>query len=141
MDYPDISSFVPQIRRYFNHFLPAVRSLVLRGPKGSPRQIVYFIGFFQHLQHLKLVDTLAVPQDESTDDSTLIPLFVPPLRGWLVAVSFTKLGILKGMINLFGGIRFRYMNLFNVDGLRILLDASVESLEYLVLNPADPGGG
>ena len=58
-----------------------------------------------------------------------------------MAVSFTKLGLLKGMINLFGGIRFRYMNLFNVDGLRILLDASVESLEYLVLNPADPGGG
>ena len=141
MDYLDIPNFVPQIRRYFNHFSPTVRSLVLRGPKGSPRQIIYFIGFFQHLQDLKLVDTWVNPQDESTDDSTLIPLFVPPLRGWLTARSFTKLGLLKGMIHLLGGIRFRYMNLFNVDGLRILLDACAETLEYLVLNPTDPWGG
>lgn len=141
MDYPDIPNFVPRIRRYFNHFLPTVQSLVLRGPKGSPRQIIYFIGFFQHLQNLRLVNTWANPQDESMDDSTLIPLFVPPLRGWLSATSFTKLGLLNDMINLFGGIRFRYMNLLNVDGLRILLGACVGTLEYLILDPTDPWGG
>jgi len=140
MDYPDIPNFVPRIRRYFNHFLPTVRSLVLKGPKGSPRQIIYFIGFFQHLEDLKLIDTWADPQDETTDDLTLIPLFVPPLRGWLNVRSFTKLGLLKGMIDLFGGIRFRYLNIFNVNGLGTLLGACAKTLEYLVLNPIDPLG-
>ena len=45
------------------------------------------------------------------------------------------------MIDLFGGIRFRYINLFNVDGPRILLGAWAETLEYLVFNPIDPWGG
>ena len=70
--------------------------------------------------------------------STLIPLFVLPLREWLTATSFAKLGLLKGMSNFFGGIRFHYLNLFNTGGLRILLDACAETLEHLIFNPIYP---
>ena len=44
------------------------------------------------------------------------------------------------MIGLFGGIRFRYMSLFNVVGMRLLLDACAETLETLRLHPSDPRG-
>ena len=44
------------------------------------------------------------------------------------------------MIDLFGGIRFHYMNLFNVAGTRLLLDACAETLETLRLYPTDPRG-
>ena len=33
--YLNIPKFMPRIRRYFRHFLPTVRSLALRAPKGS----------------------------------------------------------------------------------------------------------
>ena len=44
------------------------------------------------------------------------------------------------MIDLFGGIRFRYMSLFNVVEMRLLLDACAETLETLRLHPSDPRG-
>jgi len=49
-------------------------------------------------------------------------------------------GFLKDMISLFGGIRFRYMNLYEVHGMWPLLDACAETLESVVLDPTDPLG-
>ena len=53
---------------------------------------------------------------------------------------FAEVGILKEMIDLFGGIRFYYMNLLNVGGMRLLLDAGAETLEYVVFYPNDRYG-
>jgi len=54
--------------------------------------------------------------------------------------SFTRVEFLKDMIDLFGGLRFCYMDLCNVDGMRLLLDACANTLEKLRLHPADPRG-
>jgi len=143
IDCLDVSSFMPRIQRYFGHFLPTVRSLVLGGPKGSHREIIYFIGLFQHLEDLSLSYDGGGSvgfQDEPTDDLTLIPPFSPPLRGWLSVSNFSGAGLLKDMIDLFGGIRFRYMRLLNVDGMRLLLDGCAETLEVLRLYLKDPHG-
>jgi hypothetical protein len=134
----DISSFMPRIQRYFSHFSPTVRSLVLRKPSGSSRQIIYFIGLFQHLQDLEIYDSLSYL--ESAGDPTPAPVFVPPLRGWLKLVSFSRTGFLEDMIDLFGGIRFRYMYLYEVYEVRLLLDACANTLESVVLDPTDPLG-
>ena len=140
IDCLDIPSFMPKIRQYFGHFLPTVRSLSLRAPKGSTRQIIYFIGLFEHLEDLKLLqDDAAAPLGgKPADDQTLIPSFAPPLRGQLTMTSFTRVGILEDMIVLFGGIRFRHMDLSNVDGTRLLLGACARTLETLRLYPTDP---
>lgn len=55
-------------------------------------------------------------------------------------MCFTRVGLLKDMIKLFGGVRFRHMSLFNVDGTLLLLDACVQTLETLQLDAADPHG-
>ena len=55
IDYLDVPSFMPRIRRHFGHFSPTVRSLALRKPKGTSRQIIFFIGLFQHLDDLELL--------------------------------------------------------------------------------------
>lgn len=47
---------------------------------------------------------------------------------------------MKEMITLYGGLRFRYMDLFRVKCVRLLLDACVETLETLRLYPTDPYG-
>ena len=139
IDFLDIASFMPEIRHYFGHFLPTLRSLALREPKGSRQQIIFFIGLFQRLEDLAFRYDSVVIQREPADDPTLIPLSIPPLRGRLKLEWFTRVGILEDMIGMFGGIRFRHMELLNVDGMRLLLDAA-KTLETLQLCPYDPRG-
>ena len=140
IDFLDIPSFMPKIQRYFGHFLPTLRSLTLREPKGSRRQIIFFVGLFQHLEDLAFRYYFVGIQKEPADDPTLVPLSIPPLRGRLTLERFTRVGILEDMIDMFGGIRFRHMELYNVDGMRLLLDASAKTLETLRLCPWDPHG-
>ena len=130
----DIPSFLPTVRRYFGHFLPTVRSLALKTPKGSQRQIIYFIGLFQHLNDLHLTDFYR-RKDEPAEDPTLIPPFTPPLRGRLVMSDFRRVGFVKDMIDLFGGIRFNYMDLLDVEDARLLLKACAKTLETLRIYP------
>ena len=53
---------------------------------------------------------------------------------------FNNVDLLKDMIDLFGGIRFRHMVLYDVPWMRRLLDACAKTLESVVLNPTDPVG-
>jgi len=140
IDYLDIPSFIPSTQRYFGHLSLTVHSLALREPEGSRRQIIHIIGLFKHLEDLKLLYDIVDFRDEPADDPTLVPPFIPPLRGRLTVTYFTRVGILEDMIDLFGGIRFRYMDLFNVNGMRLLLDTCAETLETLRLYPTDPCG-
>ena len=137
IDRLDIPSFMPMVQRYFGHFPPTVHSLDLRDPIGSRRQILYFIGLFEHLENLTL---LSSRKGELAEGLTLIPLFVPPLRGRLVIHYFAREGFLEDMIRLFGGIRFRYMDLRGMDKTPLLLEACAETLETLRLYPDNPYG-
>ena len=137
VEYLNIPNFIPRIQRYFKHFLPTLRSLGLREPRGSDRQIIYFVGLFQHLQDLSLIYRGVNLREQPVVDLTLVPPFVPPLMGRL-KICFTTVGLLKAMIDLFGGIRFWYIRPFHVDGMRLLLDAGAETLTNLVLQPNDP---
>lgn len=141
IDYLDIPSFMPKIRHYFGHFIPLVRSLGLGAPKGSTREILYFIGLFEHLEDLTLVRRAAdYWRDELVGDLALVPPSTPPLRGRLVMSGFKRLGFLKDMIRLFGGIRFRYMDLYDVGETGLLLKACAKTLETVRLYPSDPCG-
>lgn len=56
---------------------------ISREPKGSRRQIIFFIGLFQHLEDLKLLYKWVDFLEEPADDLTLVPSFVPPCEdGW-----------------------------------------------------------
>jgi len=135
IDHLDIPSFMPRIQQYFGHFLPTVQELCLTNPNGSHRQIIYFIGLFQHLEDLNLI---YIESGELTNDLALFPFFTPPLRGWLKLTCVRRVELLKDMIDLFGGLRFRWMDLFDVDGRPLLLGACANTLEILRLYPADP---
>ena len=140
LDHLDIPSFMSRIRRYFGHLSSTVRGLRLKVPKGSRRQIIYFIGLFEHLQDLEIVSDTASFQDEPAEDLALTPLFAPPLRGRLKLSHFRRVDLLKDMIDLFGGIRFRLLDFFNVDGVPLLLDACAKTLTTLHLYPSDLRG-
>ena len=136
----DIPGFIPGGRQYFGPFLPTVRSLLLRAPRGSPQQTIFFIGLFQHLEDLTLLGPTPEWHHKPVDDPTLVPPFTPPLRGRLGMVCFMEADFVKVMIDLFGGIRFRYMDIFGVRETRLLLGACARTLETLRLHLNDPCG-
>jgi hypothetical protein len=140
IDNLQVSSFMPSIQRYFGHLSPTLRFLALKEPEGSCRQILYFIGLFPNLQDLKLHYSIPIDEQESTADATLVPLSIPPLRGRLTLTCFTREKLVKEMIFLFGGLRFRQMDLFGVKCMRLLLDACRAALETLKLYPTDGCG-
>ena len=130
-----IRELVPKLRLDLGQFSPTLPSLTLRAPEGSCRQILYFIGLFQRLEDLKIF----FEQGDSTDDShggrgydpTPTPLFIPPLRGKLTMRFSSRVKLVHDMIRLFDGLRFHSMDLVNVDGTQLLLDACARTLEKL----------
>jgi hypothetical protein len=139
IDNLQVSAFIPNIRRYFGHLAPTLRSLVLVGPLGSIRQILYlyFVGVFPNLQDLELSYFFPSVKKGSVDDATLVPLSTPPLRGRLGLV-FSENKFVTEMIAVFGGLRFRHMSLFAVDYTQLLLHACAETLETLRMRLFDP---
>jgi hypothetical protein len=140
IDCLQVSSFMPIIRQCFEHLSPNLSFLALRDPNGTRQQILYFIGLFANLQDLKLQYSEPMDEMENTADATLIPLFAPPLRGWLRLVRFTKEDLVKDMITLFGGLRFRHMDLFEVSCSQLLLNECAETLETLRLYSTNARG-
>ena len=49
--------------------------------------------------------------------------------------SYLRVGFLKGIIDLLGGIRFRHTDLYRVAGMRFLLGACAETLKTLLVSP------
>lgn len=67
-----------------------------------------------NLQDCKLTYATLEEIQESADDTELVPLSVPPLRGRLTLTCFTWENLVKDMIILFGGLRFRSMDFYMV---------------------------
>jgi len=134
----DIPSFIPTIQQYFGQFSPTVRSLSLIEPIGSHRQIVFFIGLFPHLEDLMLHDKRTYDRKVSEDGSTLVPPFVPSFGGKL---TFTFVGgndLAKTMVDLFGRVRFRRVDLLCVNsGMQHLAYACADTLKTLKLDAAN----
>ena len=113
----------------------------LAAPIGYCRQVLFFIGSFQHLDNLTLYGYEPGPwQGGLPNDLTLVPPFAPPLRGQLEVSRVEAVGLLKDMVHLFGGIRFRHIVLFSVAEAQLLLSACAGTLETLQLYPTDPRG-
>ena len=98
---------------------------------------MFFIGSFQHLENLSL--KWGPPNRGDPEDLTLIPSFAPPLRGRLVAWGW-KTGFFQDVIDLFGRIGFRDMELYDVCETRLLLHACADTLQVLQLSSNDPFG-
>ena len=136
----NIPAFMPEIQRYFGHFLPRLPSLSLREARGSNREIIFFIGLFQRLEDLVLQGTpIDFRTDQPFNDPTLIPPSTPPLRGRLIVANFYRPHFSEEMIKLFGRIRFRHVVLSYAGEPQLLLNACAKTLETVNLRPTESG--
>ena len=85
--------------------------------QGTQRSLptgLIFRWILLNLQDCKLTYATLEEIQESVDDAELVPLSVPPLRGRLTLTCFTWENLVKDMIILFGGLRFRSMDPYMV---------------------------
>ena len=132
IDSLQLSEFMPNFKQYFGRFASNLLSLALTGPRGSIRQILYFIGHFENLQDFKLCCFSPAEEDETT--ANLKPPFKPPLCGWLTLNLVEGKEFVDEMIVLFGGLHFRYVGLYGVACAQQVLNACAGTLEILWLD-------
>jgi len=127
----DISSFMPDIDRYFGYLSPTLRSIALVEPRCTPRQLSSFLSLFSNLDDIYI----SSPVRETTKivhDSELVLFSSPKLRGRLKLFDFTWVETLTDLITLCGGLRFRDMDLCKAASCApIMLEACVGTLETL----------
>jgi len=133
LDRLDLHLFIPQAQLYLGHFMPRLRSLALMRPEGPHSLLLCLIGLFPNLDDLKLVSNYSW-QPVSREPAP-IPHSAPLLRGQLTLAWFFGEDLLRDLSELFGGLRFRYVNLVGPEGSRFLLGACAETLETLRIHP------
>ena len=85
-----------------------------QGTQGFLPTGLIFRWILPNLQDCKLTYATLEEIQESADDTELVPLSVHPLRGRLTLTCFTWENLVKDMIILFGGLRFRSMDFYMV---------------------------
>ena len=134
----DISSFVPVIECYFEHFSPTVRSITLWDPCCTPRQLSHFLSLFSNLNDIGVWGVSSRPPKTTFPDADLTQFSTPKLRGELGLSGSHWTETWRHLITSGGCLRFNCMNLYKAgDCARFLLDASTETLETLRFSPAD----
>jgi len=126
----DIFSFIPHLKRYFGHFSPTLRSIVLYGPQCTPQQLSHFLSLFSNLDDVELHNPLTF----DPRPIKLIPFSAPApgLRGRLVLSNFSQVETWTHLIASCGGLRFRYMDLHRAaSSASVLLKVCAGTLETL----------
>ena len=130
----DLHSFNPKAQMYLGHFIPRLRYLALRKPRGTYRQLLYFLGLFPNLDDFKLTHDRCWKSSPPHPVPVMQP--APSLRGKLTLIAFHGEELLRDLSKLCGGLRFYHMDLVGAEGSRLLLDTCTETLETLRVHPA-----
>ena len=130
----EIPRFLPDIRRYFGHFSPTLRSIALLNPVYTPRQLSHFLSLFPNLDDITIREFSKRSPSVTVPDTELVPFSTPRLRGRLVLHGINSGETWTRLIASGGGLQFRYMELLRVRGCaRVLFKACAETLETLRL--------
>lgn len=137
----NISHFIPGVERYFGHFAPMLRSIVLHYPYCTPRQLSHFLSLFSNLENI-YIHFPKRSSNTSVLDTELTPFSSPKLGGWLELFGFRWAETWTDLITSCGGLRFRHMDLHHARGCApVLLEACAETLETLRFHVTDASVG
>jgi hypothetical protein len=132
----DFSKFKTGIEKYFGHFSPTLQSVALINPSGCPWQLPDFLILFPKLDDIKVARYRASAETYNRPDIPCSPV-QGSLRGKLILSGLAEKGLLEKIITGFGEMRFIFMDLDDVSGAQLLLDACAEALQSLHLRSND----
>ena len=128
----DFSEFPAGTGKYFGHFSPTLRSVGLSAPRGNRRQLLAFFGLFPKLDDLKISNYKTWTGGHEALDTPLVPM-EGRLQGRLALNQFGDEELLRDMIFAYGGIRFTSMDLHDVQGTQLVLEACANTLETVCI--------
>jgi len=137
----DIYRFIPGIERYFEHFSPTLKSIMLFKPFCTPKQLSYFLSLFSNLDDVEIWS--GRPHVSMTTEPVNRVLFsTPKLRGRLALSDFRWVETWEHLITSCGGLRFCHIHL-RVDAscAPVLLQACAETLATLRFDTGDRPAG
>jgi len=128
----EIHRFIPDVKRYFGHLSPTLRSIALYDPCCTPQQLSHFLSLFSNLEDIEIRHAYTFTYNPAISDKGLVPYSAPKLRGRLVLHGFCWVEALTNLIDICGGLRFRHMDLGGGPCCApLLLKACAETLETL----------
>jgi hypothetical protein len=138
----EVSRFIPRIERYFSHFSPTLRSIMLLSPLCNPRQLLHFLSLFPNLDDITIWDFSTHTQNVAIPDTEVVPFSTPRLRGRLAIRGFDSVETWTCLIASGGSLQLHYLDLWRVGGCApIMFEACAETLEKLRLYAADGSVG
>ena len=130
----DFSHFPMGVGKYWGHFSPTLRSMALISPRGTRRQLLDFMRLFPKLDHVKISNYRGGGGEYKAVGTPLVPT-EGGLRGGLTLKNFGDEGLLKDMAVVYGGMRFSFMDLDDVQGVRFVLETCADTLEAVRIHP------
>jgi len=134
----ELNRFIPGVQRYFEHFSPTLRSIVVFNPYCTPQQLSHFLSLFSNLDDVELWHGRGCLSNNTISDTELVPFSAPKLRGRLALRDFRWVETWTHFITSCGGLRFRHIDLCESTSCApILFKACAETLETLRFRVAD----
>ena len=134
----DVSRFIPGIERYFSHFSPTLRSIMLLSPHCNPRQLTHFLSLFPNLDDTTIWDFSTHTQNVTIPNTAVVPFSTPGMRGRLALRGFDSVETWTCLIASGGSLQLHYLDLWRVGGCApVLFKACAKTLDTLRLYAAD----
>ena len=131
----DLCKFTSGTENNFGHFSPTLRSIALLNPRGTPRQLLDLLGLFPDLDDIKILYYCnGRPKAPDTVDTQRAQIR-GSLRGKLEIDEFWDRKLSEEIIASFEAMRFTFMDLNNVEGAQLFLNACAETLQTLRFGP------
>lgn len=121
----------------YNILTSTVRTLTLRYPKGSIKELLCFIGLFSGLENLT-VDSI----DRDSSPGALVPVLdtSPPLTGRLGLTGIFDQEFMSGLVSFRKGVKFRTVDLQFCGEAQAIIDGCAGTMKRFICQPSDPHG-
>ena len=135
--YLDVGAPLLWLHEHGDILKSTVRSLTLRYPKGSIKQLACFISKFSSLENLT-VDSI----DIASVYDPRVPVInsSPPLTGRLTLTGIFDQEFLSALASMPRGIKFRTVDLQFCGEMQEIIDACAGTMEKLICHPSDARG-
>ena len=135
--YLDVGAPLSWLHEHCDTLKSTVRSLTLRYPRASVKQLACFISLFSRLEDLT-VDGIgvAIVYDSQVPAITRSP----PFTGRLTLTRISDQEFLSSLASMQNGVRFRTVDLQFCGEIQEIIDACAGTMERLISNPSNLHG-
>jgi len=132
--YLNIGELLLWLPRHCDVLKSTLRTLTLRYPRGSTKQILCFVSLFTGLENLA-VDN--IEQESALDAVVPFPESSPPLTGRLTLTGILDQEFMSGLASLQKGLKFRTLDLQFCGEAQEVIDGCAGTMKRFICHPSD----